>query len=254
MTDHNEIGKRIQQYLDEIEAHLDQPHSQKSEVLQNVEVHIRDALARKSENNPNLDDLEAVIAEMDAPESYGERPQTKQLGSVMKPLICVAVALTAILGIWLISTVKKGSTASAPSELIGITKADLTRQLGEPSQVAGSTYEYPDHGLSVMVKDDRVIQYIIKRGSTRHTSAGVSIGTPLSDITGLYGAYESEEDVEKWFAGDESGVLYHHGKYNKYKINYPEEHLTFIFDKNKRVESIWVGFPPHRAKEPQPEN
>lgn len=143
-----------------------------------------------------------------------------------------------------------GCRTSAPSELIGITKADLINRLGEPSQVAGETHEYP--GLSVVMHRDKVIQYVVKQGSTRQTPAGVRIGTPLSDVTRLYGAYESEEDVEKWFAGDESGVLYHHGKFNKYKINYPEEHLVFMFDGKKCVESIWVGFPPRKAEEPQP--
>ena len=145
-----------------------------------------------------------------------------------------------------------GCRTSTPNELIGITKADLVGWLGEPSQVIGSTYEYPDHGLGVVVKDDRVIQYMIKRGSDRQTPLGVKIGTPMSEVTKMYGAYESEENVEKWFAGDEAGVLYHHEKHDKYKINYPEEHLIFMFDKNKSVESIWVGFPPHGAKEPQP--
>jgi len=139
-----------------------------------------------------------------------------------------------------------GCRTSAPTELIGITRADLIARLGEPSQITGVTYEYP--GLSVMVRRDKVVQYAITRESTRQTPAGIRIGTPLSDVTRLHGAYESEENVEKWFAGDEPSVLYHHEKYNKYKINYPEEHLIFMFDEKKCVESIWVGFPPRKAK------
>ena len=145
-------------------------------------------------------------------------------------------------------------TTPEQTDLIGMTKSDLSKELGEPSQIVRSTHEYPDQGLSVMVHGEKVIQYIIKRGSNRQTPLGGTIGTPMTEVTKLYGNYTAEEEVEKWFTGDAPHVLYHHGEYDKYKINYPKEHLIFMFDKNKRVESIWVGFPPHGAKEPQPIN
>ena len=39
-----DIEKRVQQYLDEIESVMKQPYSEKAEVLQNIEAHIHDAL------------------------------------------------------------------------------------------------------------------------------------------------------------------------------------------------------------------
>ena len=141
-----------------------------------------------------------------------------------------------------------GCRTSAPTELIGISRTELISQLGEPSQIVDATHEYPDQGLSVIVLDEKVIQYVIKRDSNRQTPLGVKIGTPVTEVTKLYGNYTAEEEVEKWFTGEAPHVLYHHGESDKYKINYPEEHLIFMFDKNKRVDSIWVGFPPHRAK------
>jgi len=141
---------------------------------------------------------------------------------------------------------------SAPCDLIGIARVDLIKQLGEPSQIVSSTHEYPDQGLSVIVHDEKVIQYVIKQGSNRQSPLGVKIGTPMTEVTRLYGDYKTEEGVEKWFAGDAPHVLYHHGEYDKYKINYPEKGLIFMFDKKKCVESIWVGFPPRKSTEPQP--
>jgi len=170
MTDHNDIGKRIQKYLDEIEAHLNQPRSQKSEVLQNVEAHIRDALARRSEENPNLDDLEAVIAEMDAPESYGERPPAKQLGSVMKPLIYVAVVLTAILGVWLVSTVRKGSTTNDSPPLAGCAADGQTSVQDTSPPASEKKYSADDIRLHDM---DFFFQKLGERGSEYHYYAAM---------------------------------------------------------------------------------
>jgi hypothetical protein len=141
---------------------------------------------------------------------------------------------------------------SAPRDLIGISRADLITKLGEPSQIVNATYEYPDQGLSVIVLDEKVLQYVIKRGSGRQTDLGVKIGTPMSEVTSLYGEYKKEEEVKKWFAGDEPDVLYHHAQNDKYKINYPGRNLTFMFDGNKNVEAIWVGFPPRNTEGPQP--
>ncbi len=257
MTDHNDIGKCIQKYLDEIEAHLNQPHSQKSEVLQNVEAHIRDALARRSEENPNLDDLEAVIAEMDAPESYGERPPAKQLGPVMKPLIYVAVVLTAILGIWLVSTVRKGSTTSDSPPLIGQSKLDALSDLGTPTLVGGpedgyQTYHYAGRGLDVVFNDGKIVQYAIRTNCTLKTDTGVGIGADMSEVTRAYGQYKRTEEVTEWFGGNVSRVLYHHKEFDRYKINYPDSDLIFMFDCSKKVELIMVGyiFPVEKDTEP----
>ena len=141
-----------------------------------------------------------------------------------------------------------GCRTSAPTELIGITRAELIAQLGEPTQIVDATHEYPDQGLSVIVLDEKVIQYTIKQGSNRQTPLGVKIGTPMTEVTRLYGNYTAEEEVEKWFTGDAPHVLYHHGEFDKYKINYPDKNLIFIFDEKKLVESIWFGFPPTNSK------
>ncbi len=137
------------------------------------------------------------------------------------------------------------------SELIGTTKEDLIVQLGEPDTIVHSTHAYPSRGLSVIIHDDKVLQYIIKNGSDRQTPLGVGIGDPISKVTERYGKYKTQQEVVKWFAGDEPHVLYHHGEFNKYKLNYPDSKLIFMFDEDKNVESIWFGFPAGNKK-PQP--
>lgn len=139
-------------------------------------------------------------------------------------------------------------TTPEQTDLIGMTKSDLSKELGEPRQIVHSTHEYPDQGLSVTVLDEKVIQYIIKQGSNRQTPLGVKVGTPMAEVTKLYGNYTAEEEVEKWFTGDAPHVLYHHDEYDKYKINYPDKNLIFMFDEKKCVESIWFGFPPPKSK------
>jgi hypothetical protein len=140
---------------------------------------------------------------------------------------------------------------SAPCDLIGISRANLITKLGEPSQIVNTTYEYPDQGLSVIIHEGKVLQYVIKKGSERQTPLGVGIGDPISKVAELYGNYKTQEEVTKWFAGDEPHVLYHHGEFSKYKLNYPDSKLIFMFDKDKNVESIWFGFPAGNKK-PQP--
>ena len=134
------------------------------------------------------------------------------------------------------------------ASLIGMTKSDLSKELGEPNQIVDATHEYPDQGLSVIIHDEKVLQYVIKRGSDLQTDLGVKIGMPISEVNKLYGDYKTEEEVEKWFTGDAPHVLYHHGEYDKYKINYPDKNLIFMFDEKKRVESIWFGFPLPKEK------
>lgn len=64
-----EIEKRIRQYLDEVARRLSGvSEKSRQETLQDLESHIHEAFQRRS--GASLADLEAVLAEMDPPESY----------------------------------------------------------------------------------------------------------------------------------------------------------------------------------------
>jgi hypothetical protein len=69
-----ELQRKVQDFLDRVAAHLGaMPDDEKRELLADLESHIHEALeARLSGRTPTLQDLDAVLAEMDPPESYGE--------------------------------------------------------------------------------------------------------------------------------------------------------------------------------------
>ena len=68
------MQKRIRGYLDAVRAHLGHhAEPERVEILQNLEAHVREALAARGEA-PSPEDLEAVLAEMDPPETYGQAP------------------------------------------------------------------------------------------------------------------------------------------------------------------------------------
>lgn len=97
-----ELTGQINDHLAEVRKYLGAlPADERQEILQSIESHIYDALENRSDGVPSSALLDAVIAEMDSPESYGEIPPTKQHRSITKPLlsVAVAVAVTAILGI-----------------------------------------------------------------------------------------------------------------------------------------------------------
>ena len=67
-----DLKTRIYTHIGNVQRHLgESPADEKREILQSLEAHIHDALESRSAGNPSIDLLEAIIAEMDPPESYG---------------------------------------------------------------------------------------------------------------------------------------------------------------------------------------
>jgi hypothetical protein len=130
--------------------------------------------------------------------------------------------------------------------LLGLPKTELLSQYGAPKQILGpedgyQTYEYPN-GLSVVIRQGKVVQYVAKDNSGYKTETGIGLGSDIGAVTKVYGDYTGTEEVEQWFGGRKQNVLYHHPKYDRFKINYAERDVIFMFDGNKKVESIWVGY------------
>jgi parallel beta-helix repeat protein len=70
-----ELTARIADHLSNVRKNLSSlPPDERQEILQSIESHIYDALESRSDGEPTSALLEAVIAEMDPPESYGELP------------------------------------------------------------------------------------------------------------------------------------------------------------------------------------
>jgi hypothetical protein len=72
MSENEAIRNRVAQYLREVDSHMHSPSIQKTEVLQNLEAQILDALEKRAGRNPSVADVAAALAEMDPPQSYGD--------------------------------------------------------------------------------------------------------------------------------------------------------------------------------------
>jgi hypothetical protein len=132
--------------------------------------------------------------------------------------------------------------------LIGLSKAEALKRLGEPETISGpeegyQTYEYPTrYQLSVVFHGGKLNQYVVRPNSKAKTARGIQVGSHLGAVTKEYGDFAREEEVREWFAGSEARVLYHHAEFKKFKLNCPQADLIFMFDGERAVEWIWVGF------------
>lgn len=73
MSSRDELEARIREHMSRVEAMLSGTAEERAEILDNVEAHIRMSLqARGGEGQATVQELEAVLAEMDPPSSYGE--------------------------------------------------------------------------------------------------------------------------------------------------------------------------------------
>ncbi len=70
-----ELKTRIYEHIGTVQNHLGElPPDEQREILQSLETHIYDALESRAEGTPSSELLEAIIAELDPPESYGSAP------------------------------------------------------------------------------------------------------------------------------------------------------------------------------------
>jgi len=98
-----ELTKQMKVHLNEVRKYLGNlPADERQEILQSIESHIYDALQSRSNGEPTAALLDAVLAEMDPPESYGELPpQPAKKKSfhwriVIPSLILIAVIIAGI--------------------------------------------------------------------------------------------------------------------------------------------------------------
>ena len=105
MNSDETIIQAIGRFLDSVGEHLaNKEPTEKQEILADLESHIYKALnSRARGNQPTLEDLQAVLAEMDAPESYAqpaETPKTvpankRKMGIVA---LCICLGSLVLLG------------------------------------------------------------------------------------------------------------------------------------------------------------
>ena len=69
-----QVRAKVKTYLDDVAAHLgDMSEQERRGLLRQLESHVHEALqARAGDTEADVPDLEAVLSEMDPPESYGQ--------------------------------------------------------------------------------------------------------------------------------------------------------------------------------------
>ncbi len=99
-----ELKTRIYEHIGQVRNHLGAfAVDEQREILESIETHIHDALESRSEGEPTMDLLEAIVAELDPPESYGpapsstipKTPQPKRLKRLSLILLLAAGTATA---------------------------------------------------------------------------------------------------------------------------------------------------------------
>ena len=73
MKNREQVRARVRTYLKEVAAHLEgMPERERQDLLKQLESHIYEGLQARTEgNDAQASDVEAVLSEMDPPESYG---------------------------------------------------------------------------------------------------------------------------------------------------------------------------------------
>lgn len=73
MNDTTSIEARISHYLAEVESHLSSlSEGERADILNSLQAHIDNELQNRSRGQPTQEDVEAVLMDMDPPESYAE--------------------------------------------------------------------------------------------------------------------------------------------------------------------------------------
>ena len=103
MNQKKEIEERITRYLEMVAANIaGVPADEKEEILRNVESHIYEALSERAGENPTIADVEAVLAEMDPPDSYAGTDKNAGESATNVPVSDAKICKTALLGtLWI---------------------------------------------------------------------------------------------------------------------------------------------------------
>jgi hypothetical protein len=99
------VSKEISEYLNSVKSHLSHlSPGERQAVLDNLELQITDTLKQRlGAESPTLDDVRAVISEMDPPENFGRNDELRY-GSRMRLLRKLMVTAAVMFGVGLLLT------------------------------------------------------------------------------------------------------------------------------------------------------
>lgn len=206
----NELTTQVNAHLSEVRKYLGNlPADERQEILQSIESHIYDALETRSNGDPTPALLEAVIAEMDPPESYGELPVSPQKLQPRRRLV-----LTLLCGLALVALAAagvKGWRNTNPNIIehwnpgekiiegvgladfrIGASKEQLIAALGTPDKESTETWlrwkNLRVHSLVDEYRGASELRFDI--GFPGTTEKGIKIGSSEAEVLAAYGSPE----------------------------------------------------------------
>lgn len=145
------LAQRIRTYLDDVQRHLaGRPETVRADLRRQIESHICEALRQRAGETPSLADLEAVLSEMDPPDSFAAAaaadqpptpsaaPQNKRPTSTEIRWFILACLFLALNGwaVWRHLPPESHATAGGPSEPVAATPA-ASAQPATPLQFTG---------------------------------------------------------------------------------------------------------------------
>jgi hypothetical protein len=211
-----ELITRINDHIGNVQQHLGElPPDEQREILQALETHIHDALEARSNGNQDIQVLEAIIAEMDPPESYGSAPliappNSTTLSSGRKILFFSAIATLCLLfiAIWLADPFSSHwmdePQAEAQVQLIhegaglngftiGVTGEALVQQHGAAQSNHPDWLMRWDENpfVDIIISDEGVCREVrFNQGFKGETAAGIKLGSSFEEAHQAYGAPE----------------------------------------------------------------
>jgi len=158
----SELTKQVAAHIDEVRNYLGTlPADERQEILQSIESHIHDALQSRSGDEPTSALLDAVIAEMDPPESYGELTATPQKKQRRQWLIIVLILVLTALGTTVYLKLKQEkklpeSLTSKPSITTPIIEGvDVTKTAITEKQKTEHEWEQRIENGAVLMRDNQ---------------------------------------------------------------------------------------------------
>jgi len=265
----NELTQKVDAHLDEVRKYLGNlPAGERKEILQSLESHIYDALQNRSDGEPSPALLDAVIAEMDPPDSYGEVSAIPQKKPRRQWLIIILILVLTSLGTTVYLKLKPEkklpeSLTSNPSVttpiiegigwgdyLLGKTRTELIEALGEPqANTPEWMMRWNAHPFVYVALSEagtcRDVRF--NRGFKGKTAAGIEIGSSFEEILAAYGdaetvwARETDPCVIAEWPSKGIHIYTYKGLVSQIIIHQPKPKHTHPFKDDPSVHGQWVS-------------